>query len=301
MQRGYVYIILCFLFLGIGTPVSKDAVYTLPPWLFMIMTLAIGAMLMAAVAAIREHPSRRLLTLRNTGGILAQALLGAVLYTVFILYGLTYTSTVTAGIVTSITPAVTLLLSVAFLREALTARKLAAIAAAVTGVGLVSVIGVDAGGATSTLPGVIFMLLSVVSISTFFVVAKHLSVDLPPATMTAALLVAALLLSLPFGLREAAAFDWATMTPLLWGETVFYGLAVWALPFFFTYLGIRTVPASAVGMATAVTPVAAILTAVLLFGETLRIVDLAALALVILSIFVAETGSAAPADDALTA
>jgi drug/metabolite transporter (DMT)-like permease len=286
---GYGFVILSFAILGTGVPLSKDAVALIPVLPFTVVTLAIGCAFMLPMATIIDRVRWTQISQRNYLKIALQALIAAILYTVFLLYGLQRTTAVAAAVINSITPAVVLIMSVAFLRERLSARKVLAIAMAVLAVALMSTATNPGDGAAQTTPiGVAFVLFSVLSLAVFLIFAKRLSTELPPTTLAAGLLVAAFLLALPLGLYDGLHFDWSTVSRKCWYETLYYGVGIWALPFWTTYLGISKIPASAAGMATALTPLTAIATAVGFYGERLTWQAVVALLLVVTSIAIAE-------------
>jgi len=96
------------------------------------------------------------------------------------------------------------------------------------------------------------------------------------------------LMALPLGVYDGLHFDWSTVSRKCWYEIAGYGIGVWAVPFWTIYLGISRIPASAVGMATALTPITAVITAIAFYGERLTWQSVVALVLVLVSIFTAE-------------
>jgi drug/metabolite transporter (DMT)-like permease len=285
---GYGYVIFTFAMIGVGVPVSKDAVAAVPVWPFTAITLAIGCVMMLPLASLIDHVKWRRISRASYLKIALQALLGAMLYTVFLLYGLQHATAIAAGVISSITPAVVLLLSVVLLGEQLSARKIMAIALAMVAVALMSTATLDDGTTQTTLAGVAFVLLSVLCNANFLVFAKRLATELPPTTLVAGLLAAALLMALPLGVYNGLHFDWSTVSRKCWYEIVYYGIGIWALPFWTIYLGISRIPASAAGMATALVPVTAVATAVAFYGERLTWQTVVALLLVLVSIVAAE-------------
>jgi drug/metabolite transporter (DMT)-like permease len=285
---GYGYVIFCYATIGIGLPLSKDAVAVVPVWPFTAVTLAVGCAMMFPLASLIDRVRWRRISRLSYLKMGLQALLGAMLYTVFLLYGLQHATAIAAGVISSITPAVVLLLSVVLLGERFSARKVIAIALAIVAVALMSTATTDDGATQTTLAGVAFVLLSVLSNASFLVFAKRLATELPPATLVAGLLAAALLMALPLGIYDGLHFDWSTVSRKCWYEIVYYGIGIWALPFWAIYLGISRIPASAAGMATALVPVTAVATAVAFYGERLTWQAVVALFLVLVSIVTAE-------------
>ncbi|WP_096200779.1 DMT family transporter [Bacillus sp. FJAT-45350] len=288
MNRGLIYFIISMAFIGISIVIGDGAMEKFPVWLFTFATLAVAVVLLVPLASFYEKTKWFKLGKRNYYGIFMQSLLTCTLYTVFMMYGLTYANAISVGIITSITPAVVLVLAYFLLKERLNARKLVAIGLAIIAVLIMNIAGVNPGGDSSFL-GTVFMLLAVVSLSLFFIYAKKFAVELQPLTLAAGLCVMGLLMTLPMAIYEFAAFDMAVVTAGDWWVTFFYGLTGWALAYSFTFLGIPKINASTAGMATAVIPIVATVVAVLFYGAPLRMVDMIALLLVIASIFIAES------------
>ncbi|MFF2456098.1 DMT family transporter [Peribacillus simplex] len=288
LNIGYLFIILNMIVLGLSIPAGSVAMATIPVWLFTAMTLGIACMILLPAAKIYERIKWKGIGYKTYFGIFMQSLFTVTLYTVFLLYGLKYSSVIAAGIINSMVPAVTLVLSFILLGERLNIRKGIAIMLAVSAVLVMELAGASTEGESSAL-GIAFMILAVVSLGLFFVYAKKFAVDVPPVTMAAGLCLMGFLTTLPMAIHEAISFDWGKMTLGLWGAVIAYTLLGWVFAYIFTYLGISKVPASTIGMATAIIPITAMLYAVLFLGDKLRNVDIIATVLLILSIFIAES------------
>ena len=287
MSRGLLYILISMSFIGLTIPVGGALMMKFPVWLFTFITIGIATIIMVPIATIYEKTQWTKLGKKNYYGVFMQAFLTCTLYTVFLLYGLTYASAISVGIITSITPAVVFILAFFLLRERLNLKKITAIALAVIAVLIMNIAGVTIEGGSSIL-GNVFMLLAVVSLSLFFIYAKKFSVELKPFTMAAGLCVMGLFQTAPMALYELSSFDMSTVTAGDWGGTIFYGITGWALAYSFTFLAMPKINASTAGMATAVMPIVAAVIALLFYDASIRTVDIIALILVIASIFIAE-------------
>jgi drug/metabolite transporter (DMT)-like permease len=286
MNRGHFYIILNAIFFGISIPISQVSVATIPVWLYTAMTFGIASAVMIPLAKKVDRIKLTRIGRKNIFGIFMSSLLGVVLYTLFLLYGLTYSSAISIAIINSLTPAITLILSFLILRESLNWSKTLAIGLAVVSVLIMSLNGVSNGGGSFV--GSVFMILAVVCVSLFYIFAKKFSVELPPFTLTAGLFAVSLIITLPMGLYEAFTFNWSVMSSSLWGQTVYYGIGGVMLPYLLTYMGITRVTASFAGLTMAIVPVVFTLVVVLFYDSILKTSDLIALTLVIISILVSE-------------
>jgi drug/metabolite transporter (DMT)-like permease len=286
MNKGHFYIILQAIFFGISIPISQVSVVTIPVWLFTAMTLGIACVVMIPLARKADGIKLTHVGRKNMFGIIVSSLFGVVLYTLFLLYGLTYSSAISIAIINSFTPAITLLLSFFILRELLSWPKMLSIVLAVASVLVLSLNGASTSGGSFI--GSVFMILAVVCVALFFIFSKHFSVELPPFTLTAGLFIVSFIITLPMGLYQAFSFNWSVMTSSLWGQTVYYGIGAVLLPYLLTYMGISRVPASFAGISMAIVPVVSTLVSVLFYQAILKTTDTIALVLVIFSILVSE-------------
>ncbi|MFT8373588.1 MAG: DMT family transporter [Liquorilactobacillus satsumensis] len=286
MNRGHIFIILQAVLFGISIPIVQVSVATIPVWLFTAMTFGIACIVMVPLARHVDGIKLTDIGRKNMVGILMSSLLGVVLYTLFLLYGLKYSSAVSVAVINSLTPAVTLILSFFILRESLIWQKVLAIGFAVASVLVMNVNGASSHG--GNIIGLLLMILAVVCVSLFFIYANRFSVELPPFTLTAGLFTISFIITLPIGIYQAFSFNWSVMNFSLWAQVFYYGIGAILLPYLLTYIGITQVPASFAGISMAVVPVASTLVAVLFYHTALKVADVLALILVIISIVVSE-------------
>ncbi|WP_138419559.1 DMT family transporter [Aquibacillus sediminis] len=289
MNKGVLLIVLSMGFIGASIPLGDSMMLTFPVWLFTCMTIAIAAVILIPLATIKEKTQWTKLGLKNYYGMFIQAMLTATLYTVFLLYGVTHASAISVGIISSITPAIVLILSFFLLKEKLGLKKVSAIVLAVIAVLIMNIAGVEANSGASAL-GIMFMLLAVLSISLFFIFAKKFSVELPPFTLAAGLTFFGTLQTLPMALYELSSVDLAIFqSASAWGGIIMYSLLGWVLAYSTTFYAMPAINASTAGMANAVMPIAATAVALTFYGASLRTVDIIALILVVASILIAES------------
>ncbi|WP_185819844.1 DMT family transporter [Salibacterium salarium] len=288
MRKGVLFFIISMMSIGLSIPIGDVMMVDFPVFLFTFITILIASIILIPFASIVEKTKWGQLGWRNYFGIFMQALLTVTLYTVFQLYGLTYAGPVSVGIITSITPAVVLVLSVFLLRERLNLKKISAVALAIIAVLIMEIAGVDPEGGGSSI-GILFMLLAVVSLSLFFIYAKKFTVELPPYTLAAGLCFFGMVQTLPMAIYEFSTIDLTIFSGgAAWLGIIGFALTAWVFAYAFTYLGITEINASTAGMASAVIPIVATATAIVFFGAPLRGVDMVALVLVVGSIIIAE-------------
>lgn len=288
MSRGVLLIVLSMACIGASIPLGDSMMIKLPVWLFTFMTIFMASVILIPLSILKEKTQWLKLGLKNYLGMFMQALLTATLYTVFTLYGVIHASAITVGIVSSITPAVVLVLSFFLLNEKLNLKKVSSIILAVVAVLIMNLVGIQDNGGSSPL-GMVFMLLAVLSISLFFIYAKKFSVELPPFTLAAGLALFGTLQTLPMAIVEFNSIDMAVFSSgMIWWGIILYSLLAWVFAYTTTFFAMPKINASTAGMANAVIPIVATAVAVIFYGASIRVVDIVAIALVIASILIAE-------------
>lgn len=288
MNPGYVYVLLCYILVGISYPIAKEAMTQIPIWLFTSITFAIGFAMLYPFVRFMDEIALSKIGLRAWIAISAQSLLGAVLYTVFLLYGFSSATAIAASVFSSLAPAAVLCLSKLFLKERLSPRKLLAIVMGVGGMLVLTLPSADSSG-QNTLLGIVCLLLSTFSIAGGVIAANKLDVELPPVTMAAGVCITGALFSMPMAIVQGLTFEWHSLTASNEWVMLYYAALVWAAPYVLFFKGVTKIPASATGMAISALPLAASFFAILFYGEQLHLTDCIALVLVTLSIFAAES------------
>lgn len=208
----------------------------------------------------------------------SQALFGVFLFRVFLLYGLSRTSAVEAGIITGATPAVTAALAMVLLKETINRRALLGILSTVGGILLIQeLISFKPENTFSMihLAGNALILGAAVSESLFNIFSRSAAVKTessqkePLHPIAQAILVSAIALMLSLipsffedPLTSLLSFGWKEWLALVW-----YGPFVTALGFIFWYAGIKRCQASTAAALSGLMPFTALLLSVILLGE----------------------------------
>jgi len=290
MNLGYLNVLMCYLLVGISYPIAAESMNSLPVWTFMAITFAVGFVFLYIIGRVTHAPAIFSLSLKTWAIISLQSLLGAVLYTAFLLYGFEYANAITASIFTSIAPAVVLMMSYFFLKEKLSMKKGIAIICAILGVLCLTIPSSDASGSTSFY-GIIFLALSTLSTSGCVIAAKKYDVQLPALTMATGVCFTGMIFTLPLMfLLEGKSINGASLLETKNVLTmIYYGVLVWAVPYFCFFKGVTKIPASATGMAFAIIPVASTFFSIIFFDQTLTMTSTIALVMVTGSILLSES------------
>jgi drug/metabolite transporter (DMT)-like permease len=290
MNLGYINVLICYLLVGVSYPIAAESMNSIPVWIFMAITLTVGFVFLYVIGRVTEAPPIFSLSLKTWAIISLQSLLGAVLYTAFLLYGLEYSNAISASIFTSIAPAIVLTMSYFLLKEKLSMKKGIAIFFAVLGVLCLTIPSSDASGSTSFY-GIIFLALSTLSTSGCVIAAKKYDVQLPALTMATGVCFTGMIFTLPLmfllegkNINVSALLDTKNTLTM-----IYYGILVWAVPYFCFFKGVTKIPASATGMAFAIIPVASTFFSIIFFNQTLTMINMIALIMVTASILLSES------------
>jgi drug/metabolite transporter (DMT)-like permease len=197
------------------------------------------------------------------------------------LFGVSMTSAVAAGVIMASIPAAVALMSWLFLRERISLRVWGAVACAVVGIALVSLAKNPAAAHAAAEPqtdlapsyawlGNLLLVGAVLCEAFYAVIGKKLTGVLSPKRISALINLWGFALATPLGLWMAWSFDFGGVAPSLWLLLVFYSLAasVWTVWLWMT--GLKTIPANEAGVFAVLLPISAAAVGVMVLGETLN-------------------------------
>jgi drug/metabolite transporter (DMT)-like permease len=123
--------------------------------------------------------------------------------------------------------------------------------------------------------------------ASYAVIGKSLTGKLGPRRISSLINLWGFALSTPLGIWFALRFDFGAVSLPFWGFLVLYALAasIWTVWLWMT--GLRSVPASQAGVFTVMLPVSAALVGVLVLGEKLSGLQVAAFACALLGVLLA--------------
>jgi drug/metabolite transporter (DMT)-like permease len=267
MKPGHWQLAGAMILIGANIPVAKAASPFIPVFIFSFIRYGVSILALWPFIANERGARFGELNRREMLYLGLQALCGGVLYMVLMLYGLRYTSAMSAGIITSTIPVSVAVLAVILLRERFGIRTAIALAFAVTGILAVNMAAARPGAAPWPLLGNGLMAGAVLAESLFIILARRMVAILPPFRMAFAINAIGLVLILPMLWIEARGFAFGSIEPWLWLLPVVYALTSSVLALILWYRALMTVPASQAAIFTSVFPVAAVGASVLVLGE----------------------------------
>jgi drug/metabolite transporter (DMT)-like permease len=293
---AYACLALSMSLVGSYVALSKPLVAIFPVFLLAWLRFGIGG---AAMLHWLKKPAGEAPMTRQTRQLVfLESFLGNFLFSICMLYGVSLSSAVAAGVIMAAIPAVVAVLSWLFLRERISLRVGLAVACAVLGIALVSLskqelsaqdtqgLQADLVPNTSWL-GNLLLLGAVFCEAAYAVIGKKLTGALGAKRITALINLWGFALVTPMGLWLAWRFDFTAVTPGSWLLLLFYALAasVWTVWLWMT--GLKGVPASRAGVFTVMLPVSAALVGVFVLGEPMGAAQLAAFALALAGVLLA--------------
>ncbi len=243
---------------------SKGLVAVFPIFLLAWLRFAIAAT--ALVPWTRADIGDAPLTARTRRLLFWESFLGNFLFSIFMLFGIRYSTALAAGVIMAALPAAVAVMSLVFLRERVEPRVWIGVVCAVGGIALVSVVkpGQDGDGSWF---GNALLLGAVICEASYVIIGKQLIGSVSPKRITALVNLWGLVLVTPLGLWQAWHFDFSTVPMPTWFLLLFYSLAasVWTVWLWMT--GLKQVPASRAGVFTVMLPITAAAVGVVWLGE----------------------------------
>jgi len=293
---AYGLLALSMALVGSYVALSKPLVTVLPVFLLAWLRFGIGTL---AMPHWLIRPAAEPAMSRSTKQLIfLESFLGNFMFTLCMLFGVSLTTAVSAGVIMASIPAVVALLSWVFLRERISSRVLLAIALAALGIALFSLFKTELSAQSIQGPeanlinkniwlGNLLVFCAVVCEASYAVIGKKLTGSVSPKRITALINLWGFALMTPMGLYAAWRFDFSSVSVGNWLLLLFYGLAasVWTVWLWMT--GLKTVPAARAGVFTVMLPISAAAVGVLVLGETLSAMQLFAFGLCLAGVVLA--------------
>lgn len=276
---------------GSYVALSKPLAAAFP--VLLLAWLRFGIAALAMPHWLRRPADEPPMTRRTRGLVFLESFLGNFLFSICMLFGVSLTSAVSAGVIMASIPAVVAIASWLFLRERITRRIAAAIACAAVGIGLLALTphhggnGTGAAGTSAPWLGNLLVFCAVLCEAAYAVIGKSLTGRLGPKRISSLINLWGFALSTPFGVWLALRFDFGAVSTGLWLLLVLYALAasIWTVWLWMT--GLRSVPAAQAGVFTVMLPVSAALVGVLVLGEPLSTTQIVAFGIALLGVVLA--------------
>ena len=278
---------------GCYVALSKPLVAVFP--VLLLAWLRFGIAAVAMPHWLKRPLHEPVMTRRTRLLVFTESFLGNFLFSICMLYGVSLTSAVSAGVILAAIPAAVALASWLFLREEISLRIALAIGCAALGIGLLALAPTHTAAAgpemvaPATLPwlGNLLVFCAVLCEAAYAVIGKALTGSLGPKRISSMINLWGFALSTPFGLWYAWHFDFKAVDMEIWLLLVLYAFAasIWTVWLWMT--GLKRVAAAQAGVFTVMLPVSAAAMGVLALGESLTGVQVAAFSAALLGLLLA--------------
>ena len=269
---------------------SKALVLVFP--VFLLALLRFGIAVIAMLGWLQAGADEPRLGRREHGLLFLESFFGNFLFSICMLFGVSLSSALAAGVIMAGLPAVVAILSRLFLGERIQRRVMLAIACAVGGMALVSFSrlgpGESADGtSSSSMLGNLLLFGAVCCEATYVVIGKRLTRHLGPKRISALINLWGFVLVLPFGAWQAATFDFSAVSAASWLFLTGYSLAASMVTVWLWMTGLKSVDAAAAGTFTVLLPISAALVGIAFLGERFNAAHAIAFALALAGIVLA--------------
>ena len=252
---------------------TKAAALEIPPVTLATLRFLIASLVLLPVAIARGGMSRLPRPL-PWGALTLMALTGIAGFALTFTFALVYGSASQGALIYAALPAAIALAAVAFLKEKPPRRRTAGIALSIIGVALLIITGESDLASPHPVLGALWMLGAVICWTAYTVIAKRLAHADYVATITLISTIGTLML-LPGAAFELLHQPWSNPSLSAWLSALFLGTVASALAYLVYGYVLRELDASLVGVYTNLDPIVGVLIAVLFFGETLSVGQIA--------------------------
>ena len=275
----------------VGSYVGLSKVLVLVFPIFLLAFLRFGIAAIAMAGWVKRGAAEPSLSGRDRKLLFLESFFGNFLFSICMLFGVSMSSALAAGVIMAGIPAAVALLSRVFLHERIPVRTLLGIACAVGGIVLVSFTksndDLNHAAAQSSLLGNLLLLAAVLCEASYVVIGKQLTGNVSPKRISALINLWGLALVTPFGLWQAVRFDFGSVGASSWWLLAFYSIAASMITVWLWMTGLKHVPASKAGIFTVLLPVSAAGVGLLFLGERFSPAQAAAFALALAGVVLA--------------
>lgn len=290
---AYLSLAASMALVGSYVGLSKVLVLVFP--IFLLAWLRFGIAAVAMAGWVKRGANEAPLSPHDRWLLFIESFFGNFLFSICMLYGVSMSTALAAGVIMAALPAAVALLSRAFLKEAVSLRVALGIVCAVGGIALVSFArNIEAAGHSSWL-GNLLLLGAVTCEATYVVIGKKLTGNVGPKRISALINLWGLALVTPFGLWQAMSFDFSSVPSGSWWLLLFYSIAASVVTVWLWMTGLKHVPASSAGIFTVLLPVSAAAVGVLFLGERVSAAQAGAFGLALVGVVLATWPARPPA------
>ena len=297
-MTGRISFILGMVLIGSFFVVNKPIVAEVPVFIASEIRLALGALCLLGVVCFRRASIGRIQR-ADWPPIVLQTLLGVVLFSIFALNGLKYTSAMNAGIIMGITPVAILFLAVLGKKDRLDRFSASAAVLASAGAIALNTTHADQGGVSSQAwLGNLLVFLAMLGEAVFISAGRFTARPLHPLLLSTAMASVGALMFAPLAASQWSAWDASAVGPLTWAYLVYAGIGITVIGVFLMNFGANHLPMATTATFSAFMPASSCILAVWLLGEHVQLAHVIGFVLIVagalLTVFRSQPRAAIP-------
>jgi drug/metabolite transporter (DMT)-like permease len=282
---AYLSLAASMALVGSYVGLSKVLVVVFP--IFLLAWLRFGIAALAMAGWVQRSATEQPLSLHDRWLLFFESFFGNFLFSICMLFGVSMSSALEAGVIMAGIPAAVALMSRAFLNERIAGRVMLGIACAVGGIALVSITKNSGSAQAGSLLGNLLLVGAVLCEASYVVMGKKLTGNVSPKRISALINLWGLVLVTPLGIWQALRFDFAAVAVGSWWLLLFYSIAASMVTVWLWMTGLKHVPAAKAGIFTVLLPVSAAAVGVLVLDEKFSAAQAAAFALALAGVVLA--------------
>ena len=284
--------LLAYLCLGasmalVGSYVGLSKVLVLVFPVFLLAWLRFGIAAVAMAGWVRRGADEAPLSAHDRRLLFLESFFGNFLFSICMLFGVSMSTALTAGVILAGIPAAVALMSRAFLGERIAPRVAAGIACAVGGIALVALTKHSESAPPGSLLGSLLLVGALLCEASYVVMGKKLTGNVSPKRISALINLWGLALVTPFGVWQALRFDFTAVAAASWWLLGFYSIAASVATVWLWMTGLKQVPASSAGVFTVFLPVSAALVGGVVLNEHVSLAQAIAFGLALAGVVLA--------------
>ena len=285
---AYACLALSMSLVGSYVALSKPLVAAFP--VLLLGWLRFGIAALAMLPWLKKPAAEAPMTPQTRRLLFLESFFGNFLFSICMLYGISLSNAVSAGVVMASIPAVIALMGWAMLGERVAPRVWAAAGCAVLGQAILAFSHAEPASDTGVAAGAdlwlgnLLLFGAVLCEAAYTVIGKKLTGSLGPKRISALINLWGFALMTPLGLYLALQFDFGAVALATWTLLVFYALAASVGTVWLWMTGASRLPVAHSGIFTVMLPISAVLVGVLVLGESLSALQLLAFAIALAGI-----------------
>ena len=286
--KGHIVILLTNIIFGINTPIAKDALNVVGPYILSTLRFAACAVLFWTASFLLKTPK----VSRKDIALLCLAALPGIVFNLFLfILGLSNTTPTNASVIVSMTPILTMMTASIFLKEPLTLKKAIGVFCGLSGALILILTKQTTGNITAknnTL-GIILCLICSLSYALYLTLFSPLIKRNNPVNVMKWMFLASTVAVLPVTWHEVMCFNYNTLSVKTILEILYVVLFATFLNYLFIPIAQARLRPTTLSMYNYVQPVMTTIIALIMLMDVLTVYKIIAALLIFAGVYIVTT------------